>query len=56
MFGETELLYELGSIGVEGNCMHAWRCTICRYIYDPREGDRAKGATPGTPFEDLPAD
>lgn len=31
-------------------------CSICGYVYDPAEGDPDSGITPGTPFEDLPAD
>lgn len=31
-------------------------CTVCGYVYDPAEGDPDSGITPGTAFEDLPAD
>ncbi|MDP2895106.1 MAG: rubredoxin [bacterium] len=33
-----------------------WRCTVCGYVYDPKEGDPEHGVSPGTPFEDLPDD
>ena len=31
-----------------------YRCMICNYIYDPREGDPEGGIPPGTAFEDIP--
>lgn len=33
-----------------------WVCTICNYVYDPREGDPTANIPPGTAFEDLPED
>ncbi len=36
--------------------MQKWRCTVCDYVYDPREGDPDSGIEPGTLFEDLPDD
>ena len=36
--------------------MQEWVCTVCGYIYDPREGDPTAGVAAGTPFERLPAD
>ncbi len=33
-----------------------YRCTVCKYEYDPAKGDPTQGIAPGTPFEDLPAD
>jgi rubredoxin/hemerythrin-like domain-containing protein len=33
-----------------------WRCRVCGYVYDPREGDREAGIPSGTPFQDLPGD
>lgn len=33
-----------------------WRCTVCGYVYDPKEGDPGHSVSPGTPFEDLPDD
>jgi len=36
--------------------MDRWRCKDCGYIYDPSEGDKYSGVSPGTPFEDLPED
>lgn len=31
-----------------------WECTVCGYIYDPKEGDSSRGVKTGTVFEDLP--
>jgi rubredoxin len=31
-----------------------YQCSICGYIYDPKEGDPDSGIAPGTPFSDLP--
>ena len=36
--------------------MQKWRCTICRYIYEPAEGDPDNGIAQGTPFAELPGD
>jgi len=36
--------------------MEKWVCEICGYVYDPAEGDPDNGISPGTKFEDLPAD
>jgi len=36
--------------------MGKWQCTVCGYIYDPKEGDPENGIPPGTPFEELPDD
>jgi len=33
-----------------------WRCRVCGYIYDPREGDEEAGVPGGTAFADLPDD
>jgi rubredoxin len=33
-----------------------WECTVCGYIYDPKEGDADSGIKPGTLFEELPDD
>ena len=33
-----------------------YKCTICKYEYDPAQGDPTQGIAPGTPFEQLPAD
>ena len=34
--------------------MRRYRCTVCEYVYDPREGDPVYGIAPGMPFEQLP--
>ncbi|HAF69898.1 MAG: Rubredoxin [Acetothermia bacterium 64_32] len=34
--------------------MEKWECTVCGWVYDPKEGDPSQGVAPGTPFEDLP--
>ena len=31
-------------------------CNICKYVYDPDQGDPDAGIEPGTKFEDLPDD
>ena len=36
--------------------MKKYKCTICKYEYDPAQGDPTQGIAPGTPFEELPAD
>lgn len=34
--------------------MKKYRCNVCKWVYDPKEGD-LKGKIPaGTPFEELP--
>jgi len=38
--------------GVQGR----FKCSVCGYLYDPREGDPAGHIPPGTSFEDLPSD
>jgi rubredoxin len=34
--------------------MEKWRCSICEYVYDPKQGDPETGINPGTSFGDLP--
>ncbi|MCL2093908.1 MAG: rubredoxin [Treponema sp.] len=36
--------------------MKKFVCGVCGYVYDPAEGDSAGGVSPGTAFEDLPAE
>jgi rubredoxin len=36
--------------------MAKWRCMVCGYIYDPKNGDPRNGVAPGTAFEDVPED
>ena len=36
--------------------MNIYTCTICGYIYDPKEGDPDDQVTLGTPFDVLPDD
>lgn len=36
--------------------MDLWRCTVCDYVYDPKEGDPDNNIEPGTLFEELPDD
>jgi len=31
-------------------------CTVCGYVYDPKEGDPENDIPAGTPFEKLPDD
>ncbi len=43
------------SPGREGKVAR-YRCTVCGYVYDSREGDPDSGIEPGTPWEELPDD
>jgi len=36
--------------------MMSYRCTICGYVYDSKQGDPENSIEPGTPFEDIPDD
>ena len=36
--------------------MQKYVCTVCHYVYDPEVGDPENNITPGTSFENLPAD
>lgn len=36
--------------------MEKYKCTVCGYIYDPKEGDPDAGIEPGTSFINLPDD
>ena len=36
--------------------MRRWRCTVCDFVYDEREGLPEAGFPPGTPFDDFPDD
>ncbi len=36
--------------------MKKYRCAWCGHVYDPTEGDPARGIAPGTAFEALPGD
>lgn len=36
--------------------MEKYVCCNCGYIYDPAQGDPARGFPPGTRFDDLPDD
>ncbi|HOF02463.1 MAG TPA: rubredoxin [Atribacterota bacterium] len=36
--------------------MGRYVCTVCGYVYDPKQGDPEAGIEPGTSFEDLPED
>jgi len=39
---------------VERGIMEKWRCTVCGYIYDAKNGDPDNGIVPGTEFKDIP--
>ena len=39
-----------------GKKMDKYICTICGYVYDPKDGDPETDIPPGTPFEELPTD
>ncbi|HSC84354.1 MAG TPA: rubredoxin [Pseudomonas sp.] len=36
--------------------MKKWQCVICGFIYDEAQGLPEEGITPGTRWEDIPAD
>jgi len=36
--------------------MDKYECTVCGYVYDPKDGDPDNGIDPGTSFEALPDD
>ncbi len=36
--------------------MGKYKCTVCGYIYNPEKGDPEGDVSPGTSFDDLPAD
>lgn len=36
--------------------MSRWKCRICGYIYDEERGESATNTSPGTKFNELPAD
>lgn len=36
--------------------MKKYICTVCKWVYDPEQGDPEHGIAPGTPFEELPDD
>ncbi|OAA21971.1 rubredoxin [Kosmotoga sp. DU53] len=38
----------------KGSGKKKYRCKVCGYIYDPKNGDPDSGVAPGTPFEELP--
>ena len=33
-----------------------YKCDVCGFIYDPKDGDPKSGVEPGTPFEGIPDD
>ena len=36
--------------------MDKYVCTVCGYVYDPKQGDPDNGVAPGTKLEDVPDD
>lgn len=36
--------------------MKRYRCNVCKWVYDPKEGDLKSNIPAGTPFEELPVD
>lgn len=34
--------------------MDKYKCTVCGYVYDEKEGDPDRGIDAGTPFAQLP--
>jgi rubredoxin len=41
---------------VKERYMKKYVCSVCGYIYDPKEGDPDNGIKAGTAFKDLPDD
>jgi len=33
-----------------------YKCDVCAFVYDPKDGDPKSGVEPGTPFESIPDD
>ncbi|MFM2600285.1 anaerobic nitric oxide reductase flavorubredoxin [Vibrio fortis] len=31
-----------------------WRCTVCEWVYDPKQGEPNQDVAPGTPWEQVP--
>ncbi len=36
--------------------MRKYECTVCRWVYDPENGDEETGIVRGTEFDDIPDD
>ena len=36
--------------------MKTWRCKICSFIYDEKDGLPEEGIAPGTRWDDIPED
>jgi rubredoxin len=36
--------------------MDKYVCSVCGYVYDPKDGDPDNGIKAGTSFKDLPGD
>lgn len=43
-------------IGLGGNRLKKYQCSVCGYVYDPALGDPDSGIAPGTSFADIPDD
>lgn len=41
---------------IQGGKMDKYVCTVCGYVYDPKQGDPDNGVKPGTKWEDVPDD
>ncbi|MEJ2111324.1 MAG: rubredoxin [Acidobacteriota bacterium] len=50
------LLQTQNSKEASNKSMQKYVCTVCRYIYNPENGDPDSGIAPGTAFEDIPED
>jgi rubredoxin len=40
----------------KSRAMMKYKCNVCGFIYDPKDGDSMSGILPNTPFENLPED
>ena len=45
-----------GSATTERSARVKYKCDVCGFIYDPKDGDPKSGVEPGTPFESIPDD
>ncbi|MEB3325309.1 MAG: rubredoxin [Cyanobacteriota bacterium] len=50
---EVEAAPEVETAVEEDTANHRFECRSCGFVYDPAEGVRKLGITPGTAFEDL---
>ena len=47
-------LEDYPSLETDDSIAHAYICSACGWVYNPRQGDPDYGVAPGTAFDDLP--